>query len=301
LLLQACKRLPRQPQILGRLCGIRRLLPRVPRLRCRPLHLLLRLPHPIERLRRCPALRALGIAAVGAACTAVAALRALAAIAALSVLAAGAVVAALAALRALAASALPLLAVLCQLVQLLLQLLGLPAQHLLLPALLGGLLLVLRLGQILLAARQFVQLFQGVVNGLRFLLLARRRLLRLVLVLLGVEFEIEQAGQVACGAAATTTSSSSARAKRDLDLPERRLGLQQRTQRLLLVRHRRRPFLRAQALRRRLHRRGSGDHVLLEVAECLVLIRQLARLHASRYLHRLVIQRRLRLRKQLGG
>ena len=59
-------------------------------------------------------------------------------------------------------------------------------------------------------------------------------LLRLVLVLLGVELEIEQAGEIAARAAAATAAAT-AGAERHLDLAERRLGAQQMLQRLLLV------------------------------------------------------------------
>ena len=79
------------------------------------------------------------------------------------------------------------------------QLFGLAAQHFLLPTLLGALLVVfLLLGKLFLALRQLIELLQRFVN---FLLLlagrAPRSLRRLVLILLGVEFQIEQAREIA--------------------------------------------------------------------------------------------------------
>src|SRR5260370_1146089 len=81
----------------------------------------------------------------------------------------------------------------------------------------------LRGGKLFLAARRLVELLQLVVDVRR----ARARrgrggLLRLVLILLGVELEIEQAREIAARspAAAATTAG----AERDFDLPEGRLG-----------------------------------------------------------------------------
>ena len=94
------------------------------------------------------------------------------------------------------------------LLHLALQFFGLAAQHFLLPALLGALRVVaLLLGQIFLAARQLVEFLQRFVDF--FLLLAggaARGLRRLVLILFGVELEIEQAREVAPRSAARPAS-----------------------------------------------------------------------------------------------
>ena len=75
-----------------------------------------------------------------------------------------------------------------------LQLFGLAAQHFLLPALTGNPALLARLlGQFLLAARQFIELLERLVDLLVVLAGGARRLLGLVLILLRVQFEIEQA------------------------------------------------------------------------------------------------------------
>ena len=113
----------------------------------------------------------------------------------------------------IAAQLLALLA-LGHLLQLLLQLLGFAAQHLLLPALLRGLLLalLLLLGQFLLALGQLLQLLQRLVDLLLLLLLlaGRLRLVALVLVLLGIEFEIEEAFHVARAGAAAAAAATAA-------------------------------------------------------------------------------------------
>src|SRR5580658_1071805 len=117
---------------------------------------------------------------------------------------------------------------------LLLELLRLALQHFLLPFLLGGLgTIALLLGQILLAPGQFVELFQRVGDLLRFLFGGSRGgLAGLVLILLGVQFQIEEARQVA---RRTASAAPAAPAKRNLDLPEGRFGAQQKLQCLLLV------------------------------------------------------------------
>ena len=190
----------------------------------------------------------------------------------------------LAALRA-RLSLLPLLSLLTILRQLLLhlslQLFRLALQHLLLPLLLGGLgAVALLLSQIFLTPGQFVELFQSVGDFLGFLLGGRRSgLLRLVLVFLSIEFEIEQTSQIARGAA--TTTSTTAPSQRNLNLPESSFGAQQRLQCLLLVGNRVLPLLLLQLLGGRRHRFGGGDHILLEGIDGLYFIGQLAGLQAA--------------------
>ena len=91
------------------------------------------------------------------------------------------------------------------------------------------------------------------------------------------------------------------RSERDLNLPERGFGAQQELQRLLLVRNRVLPFLLLQLLRGRLHGCGRRDHVLLEIADGLHFIGQLARLKRPESVTRLIVQSGLRLRQQLGN
>src|SRR5439155_332967 len=126
------------------------------------------------------------------------------------------------------------------LLQLLLEFFRIAPKLFLLIMLLRGLLwvLALLLGQLLLPFRQLLQLLQCFVDGL-LLRIAAAALLRLfgalILILLGIEFQIEKALQIAGGpAAATTSSTASALSERHLNVAERRLRAQQVLQRLLL-------------------------------------------------------------------
>ena len=102
------------------------------------------------------------------------------------------------------------LTVLSQLFHLLLQLLGFTAQHLLLPALLHGLWGVpLLLRQLFLATCKGIELLQSIVD--RFSALFRRGpgLRGLVLVFLGVQFKVEEAGEITtCASASSTTTAT---------------------------------------------------------------------------------------------
>ena len=102
-----------------------------------------------------------------------------------------------------------------------LQLLGFALQHFLLPPLLEALRGVVALlgGELLLAVRQLVEFFQRVIDVLRTLIRGGRGLLRLVLVFLRVEFEIEEAREVAAGAAPSAAATG---AERHFDLTKRR-------------------------------------------------------------------------------
>ena len=112
------------------------------------------------------------------------------------------------------------------LLHLLLELLRFTLQHLLLPFLPGSLgAIALLLGQILLAPGQFVQLLQRVGDLLRLLFGGGSSgLAGLVLIFLGIELKIEEAGQIAGRAAPAATAS--ARSKRNLNLPEGGFGAQ---------------------------------------------------------------------------
>ena len=199
---------------------------------------------------------------------------------------------------------LPLLAMLIQLLlHLLLQLLGLALQHLLLPLLLSGLGIAraLLLSQTLLALGQLVQLFQRVVNFLRLLFGAGRRgLLGLVLIFLGIEFEIEERRQIPRRAAAAAASTPAARSKRDLNVPVGGFRALEELQSLLLIGNGVLPLLLLQLLRGRRHRIGRRDHILLEFADGLHLIGQLAGLQTAGKSDGLIAQSGLRLGQQLG-
>ena len=102
-----------------------------------------------------------------------------------------------------------LLTVLRHLLHLTLELLGLAAQHFLLPALLETLLrIVLLIGEVFLPFGQRIELGERVFDILLMLFGRRSGLRGLVLVLFGVEFEIEEAGEVAARIAASTTCTA---------------------------------------------------------------------------------------------
>ena len=95
-------------------------------------------------------------------------------------------------------------------------------------------------------------------------------------------------------------STPAARSERNLNLPEGGFGAQQELQSLLLVGDGVLPLLLLQLLRGRRHGGGGGDHILLEVADGLHFIGQLARLQAAGKRDGLIVQGGLRLRQQLG-
>ena len=103
-----------------------------------------------------------------------------------------------------------LAAVLRRLLQLLPQLFRLAAQQLLLPALLRRLLLPLPLllGQLLLAFGELLQLFERVVDLALALVGGLRLAIALVLVLFGVELQVEKALQIARGPVLATTAAA---------------------------------------------------------------------------------------------
>ncbi len=120
------------------------------------------------------------------------------------------------------------------------KLFGFATQHFLLPALLRqliriGALLLLR--EVLLTARQFLQLLHGVVDLLLLLIGTATGGLGIgfVLVLFLIEFEIEQVGEIAAGSSAPTTSTAAPATAADLnlDIAEGRFGAQQVLQGLL--------------------------------------------------------------------
>src|SRR5207244_8294010 len=103
-------------------------------------------------------------------------------------------------------------------------------------------------------------------------LVARLPLLRgLVLVLLGVELQVEQTFQIARSAARAPAASTAALpSERYLDLAERGFGTQQILQRLLLRPERILPLLPLQLVRRRAHRLHRLRHVFGEALERFV-------------------------------
>ena len=129
--------------------------------------------------------------------------------------------------------------------------------------------------------------------------MAGRGLLRLVLIFLGIELEIEERSQIA-RRAASAASTAAARSERNLNLPEGGFGAQQELQSLLLVGNGVLPLLLLQLLRGRRHGFGGGDHILLEVADGLHFIGQLAGLQAAGKRDGLIAQSGLGLGQQLG-
>src|SRR5262252_7175682 len=108
-----------------------------------------------------------------------------------------------------------------ELLHLALQLLGFAAQHLLFPLLLEGLLrILLPVGKILLPLGQRIELRQSVLDVF-FVPLGRSHALGcLVLVLGSIQFQIEQAGQVAACVVSASSSSSSLLSESNLDMAE---------------------------------------------------------------------------------
>jgi hypothetical protein len=128
-----------------------------------------------------------------------------------------------------------LLTLLRHLLQLPLQLFGLATQHLLLPSILKRLCRVaLLLCEILLAAGQSVQLLQGVIDILRALFGWRSCLRRLILILLRVELEVEEAGEIAARIASASSTAAALLAKGYLNLAKGGLCAQKVLKRLLL-------------------------------------------------------------------
>ena len=159
-------------------------------------------------------------------CVLLALLRALTALPRLSLLALLALLTLLSLLTLLAG--LPLLAGLVprQLFHLLLQLFSFAAEHFLLPALLRALLFVaLLLSEFLLPARKLLELLQRLIEFFLALIGGRSLCAGFVLVLLGIEFEIEETFEVAAGA--TTASAASPLSEGYLDLSTCGFGAQQ--------------------------------------------------------------------------
>ncbi len=120
----------------------------------------------------------------------------------------------------------------------------------------------------------------------------------LVLIFLGVELQFEKLGQIARRSA--PSASTPARSKRNLNLPESGFGAQQELQGLLLVGNGVLPLLLLQLLRGRRHGLRRGDHILLEIADGLHFIGQLAGLQATGKRDGLIAQGGLGLRQQFG-
>ncbi len=181
-----------------------------------------------------------------------------------------------------------------------LQLLSLAAQHLLLPALLERLLIpLLLIGQLLLAAGKLFEFLERFVDLLRALALRSSGLLAgFILVLVGIEFEVEKAFQVAAGAA--HAAAPTALAKGNLNLAESGFRPEEVLERFLFGHQCFLPLLTLQLIDRRAHGFGGGVHIPLETAELLVLNVQLAALHAARQGIGLVAQLTLNLGEELG-
>src|SRR5262249_11898420 len=182
--------------------------------------------------------------------------------------------------------------------ELLLKLFRLAPQLFLLPAIINVLLFVVALivCQFLLPPRQLIQLSHGVVDFL-LPLLGSRSLLRLfVLVLLRIQFEVEQIGQIATGARAASPASAA--------LPDSHLNIayggDRAIQVLQLFFFRLNPILPLepfQLVASRIHLPRRFLQLLGERLELLVQPGQLARGRAARHRFRLLLQRSLGLRQ----
>ena len=131
-------------------------------------------------------------------------------------------------LTLLAELTLLILLIVLHLLDLPLEFFGLPPQHLLLEALLGSLLILPRLvGELLLPPGQFFEFLQGVIDLLLALIGAASGIAgALVLILLGIEFEIKQTFQIA-RSTLRPAATAAAVAKRYLDIAARGFGAQQ--------------------------------------------------------------------------
>ena len=184
-----------------------------------------------------------------------------------------------------------------QLLHLLPKLFRLAPQQLLLPALVRGKLLALALlvGQFLLPLSQFFQLLHGLVDALLALVTGLRLPGVLVLILLGIEFQVEEPLKVARGAVPTTAAASAATAlpaKRHLNIAPGGFGAQQVLQRFLFGRQSVLPTAGLQLVGRRTHGRNGVVHGVHEGLERIAGIFELAGLHA--------LGKRLGLIAQLG-
>ena len=193
------------------------------------------------------------------------------------------------------------LTVLGQLFHLLLQLLGLTAQHLLLPALLHGLRAVaLLLGQLFLATGQGIELLQSIVDRFGALFCRRAGLRCLVLVFLRVQFKVEEAGKITTCASSTAATTTALLAERNLYLAEGRLGTQQVLQRFLFRRDRVVPLHLLQLFGRWRHGRGGRLHVMPKAVEFLIRRRQIPAIHARCQCQRLLLQFGLHFGEELA-
>ena len=189
-----------------------------------------------------------------------------------------------------------------QLLQFAGQLLGLAAEHLLLPAIgspHGVFLVALLPRQLFLAPCQLLQFAQRLLH-LGVVLAALHLVEGLVLVLAGVEFEREQVGKVAAGAAAAAAPASLI-AEGHLNILEQRLGAQQILQRGLLRSQRLLKFLSFQSRRGRLHGLHRFLKVFVQTGELIVDAVELAPSDAARQRLGLLLELALHLREHLGG
>src|SRR5579872_1996020 len=161
--------------------------------------------------------------------------------------------------------------------KLLAQIFRLATELLLLPAAIyASLLLVLALlRELLLAASQLFQLLHRVID-LLLLFIGARRLLRFVLVLLGIQLQVEKVRQIAAGILSAASATAATLAAGYLNVAERRHGARKVLKRLVLGLQRVRPLLVFQLVRRRSHFSRGRFHFLGEALEILIFRRELA-------------------------
>src|SRR4029077_20904115 len=122
------------------------------------------------------------------------------------------------------------------------------------------------------------ELLQRLVDFLSALASRSCRLTGLVLIFLGIQLEIEQAGEVPARSASSTTASAPSGPKRHLNFAESGLGAQKVLQRFLLIGQGIGPLLLLQFIGGRGHSRSRRTHIFFKIAKFLILIAQLAAL-----------------------
>ena len=154
------------------------------------------------------------------------------------------------------------------------------------------------LSEFLLTTGQLLQTLQRLVNGLLLLATGGRLLPGLILILLGVEFEVEEILEVSTTAA--TTTASALLAESHLDIAAARFGPHQELQSLLFVGQGILEAFHLQLLRSRTHLARSGLHLFHQRREGLARPSKFAALHALGQAGRLRLQLTLHIAKELG-
>ena len=152
--------------------------------------------------------------------------------------------------------------------------------------------------EFLLTAGQLLQTLQRLVHRLLFLATGGRLLPGLILILLGVEFEVEEILEVATATA--TTAAPALLAEGHLDIAAARFGTHQELQSLLFVGQGILEAFHFQLLRSRTHLARGGLHLFHQCGEGLARARKFAALHALGQAGGLRLQLALHIAQELG-